>query len=72
MEICDRNTDMYIFNTSLIAHRNFNKHSNTGYCPVDSLVPLTRSFNLPPTAPMGGGTQLFEEAHLRIMLNTQY
>ena len=31
---------MYIFNTSLIAHRNFKKHSNTGYCPVDFLVPL--------------------------------
>ena len=29
-----------------------------------------RSFNLPPTAPMGGGTQLFEEAHFRIMTNT--
>ena len=31
---------MYIFNTSLIAHRNFKKHSITGYCPVDFLVPL--------------------------------
>ena len=40
MEIYDRNTDMYILNTSLIANRNFNKHSNTGYCPVDFLVPL--------------------------------
>ena len=30
---------------------------------------LARSFNLPPTAPMGGGTQLFEEAHFRIMTN---
>ena len=32
-------------------------------------VRVARSFNLPPTAPMGGGTQLFEEAHFRIMTN---
>ena len=40
MDIFGRNTDMYIFNTSLIAHRNFNNHSNTGYGPVDFLVLL--------------------------------
>ena len=40
MEICDRNTDMYIFNTSLFAHRNFSKNSNTAYGPVDFLVLL--------------------------------
>ena len=37
---------------------------------VEVGVEVTRSFNLPPTAPMGGGTQLFEEAHFRIMTNT--
>ena len=30
----------------------------------DNGLPGARSFNLTPTAPMGGGTQLFEGAHL--------